>query len=63
MGIMDIIKGKGGGYPKAFTKWVSSNYGPPGRISKSDMEGLFDEWNKKQGNSLSSSGGANALAN
>jgi hypothetical protein len=65
MGFMDYFKGKSGGYPKAFESWVGSNYGPPGKISKKDLEQLYQEWEKKQGKKTSSnalSSGGNALA-
>ena len=51
---------KDSGYPKEFTKWVGSNYGPPGRISKDDLKQLYDEWQKK--NNLNSGASVNALA-
>jgi hypothetical protein len=50
-------------YPKAFTSWVASNYGPPGRISADDIKQLFQEWSSQQGNALSTGAGNNALAN
>ena len=49
------------GQKAAFNKWLSSNYGPPGRISKSDLNALYAEWMKKQGNALG--GKQNALSN
>lgn len=56
--------GKKQKYPSEFTKWVSANYGPPGKISAEDIEQLFKEWSSQQGNNALSSGAAvNALAN
>ena len=46
----------GGGDKKdaEFRKWVGSNYGPPGRISKKDLEQLRVEYMAKQGNAMKS---------
>ena len=41
--------GGGGKKDAEFRKWVGANYGPPGRISKSDLEQLRKEYLKKTG--------------
>ena len=58
----------GGGDKKdaEFRKWVGSNYGPPGRISKSDLAELRKEYKaymaRQSGNAMSGNPGANAMS-
>ena len=31
-----------------FKRWVENNYGPVNHISKSDLDGLYADWQKRQ---------------